>query len=131
MICDRCNLNMPLIQNTVYVCDKCNKIIPLNDSIYIPDINESPVNNGPGTELSSLLSKFGIYENISCACKSRSNYMDRMESKETGWCEKNIDTIIGWLEEEARNRNLPFSKIAAKVLVKWAIYRAKKKAKIK
>jgi hypothetical protein len=57
--------------------------------------------------------------------------MDSMELQEPGWCEKNIDIIVGWLEEEAKNRHLPFSKIAAKALVKLAIYRAKKKANIK
>lgn len=96
----------------------------------INDLNIHPVVY-PGLELSKILKIFGFKEKHKCGCKSKSSYMDTMESQQPGWCEKNIDTIIGWLEEEAKNRNLPFSKIAAKVLVKWAIYRAKKKAKIK
>jgi hypothetical protein len=85
----------------------------------------------PGQELSTILGKFGLHERNNCSCKDRAFYMDSMELQEPGWCEKNIDIIVGWLEEEAKNRHLPFSKIAAKALVKLAIYRAKKKANIK
>jgi hypothetical protein len=57
--------------------------------------------------------------------------MDQMESKEPGWCEKNIDTIVGWLKEEATKRGLPFIEIIARIIIKLAIKRAKKNANIK
>ena len=52
--------------------------------------------------------------------------MDIMEKEEPGWCEKNIDTIIDWLREEAQKRGLPFIEIIARGLVKLAIKRANK-----
>ena len=55
--------------------------------------------------------------------------MDDNEAREPGWCEKNIDEIVGWLEEEARKRRLPFVRYAAKLLVRRAIRLAYKEAK--
>jgi hypothetical protein len=51
-----------------------------------------------------------------------------MDKRGIDWCERNQDTIVGWLEEEARARELPFVPIAAKLLVKRAIRNAKKNA---
>jgi hypothetical protein len=42
------------------------------------------------------------------------------------WCEAHIDTIVGWLREEAGKRKLPFLDAAGRLLVKRAIYLARR-----
>lgn len=74
-----------------------------------------------GTELKKLLSKIGIHAKPNCSCNSRAAYMDQQGIE---WCKSNIDTIIGWLKEEASKRKLPFIEYVAKLLVKRAITNA-------
>jgi hypothetical protein len=61
----------------------------------------APPQNGPGTELKKLLAAWPlrIVATPNCSCNARAAEMDR---KGCDWCEENIDTIIGWLREEAR-----------------------------
>lgn len=82
--------------------------------------------HGPGSELKQLLTKFGIHSKANCSCNKRATYMDQMGND---WVEKNIDTVVGWLEEEAKKRRLPFLKTAGKILVKKAIANSRKKQK--
>lgn len=78
-----------------------------------------------GTELAKLLSRLGINaEEKGCKCKSRAAHMD---ARGCDWCEANIDTIVGWLREEATKRGLPFVDIAGRFLVRRAIANARKK----
>lgn len=42
------------------------------------------------------------------------------------WCSEHIDTIVGWLKEEADRAQLPFSKLGARLLVRRAISNARK-----
>lgn len=70
--------------------------------------------NGPGSVLSSLLSYVGIKATPNCSCKKRAI---EMNERGNDWCEENIDTIIEWLREESRNRNLPFVESIAKLLI--------------
>jgi hypothetical protein len=51
-----------------------------------------------------------------------------MDARGVAWCERNIDTIVGWLREEATKRKLPFVDIAGRLLVKRAIRNARKTA---
>lgn len=83
--------------------------------------------SGPGTELKALLKKVGIVASPGCSCNTRAKIMDENESKEPGWCEKNLETICDWLQEEATKRKLPFVRMAAKILVRQAIRNARKK----
>lgn len=85
----------------------------------------SRYSGGPGTELKKLLAKIGIVATPTCRCNSRAAVMDENERKTPGWCEENIDTIVGWLREEAANRGLPFLDAAGRVLVRRAIRNAK------
>lgn len=85
------------------------------------------VERGPGTELKALLKNIGITASPDCSCNARARKMDEMEKAEPGWCAANIDTIVGWLREEATKRGLPFFGIAAKLLVKRAISNARRK----
>lgn len=81
---------------------------------------------GPGTELKKLLSKMGIKYTSGCKCSDRAKHMDYMEQKDPGWTERNIEEVVDWMQQEAKNRNLPFLRTPAKLLVKLAIRRAKK-----
>jgi len=36
-------------------------------------------------------------------------------------CERRIDEILGWLQEEANDRGMPFIKLTARLAVKAAI----------
>lgn len=44
-----------------------------------------------------------------------------MNQQGCDWCEKHIDTVVGWLREEATKRKLPFIDFAGKLIVKRAI----------
>jgi hypothetical protein len=81
--------------------------------------------NGPGTELKKLLSKVGITASPDCACNARAAEMDRQGVE---WCEANLDTIVGWLREQAEARGLPFLYLAGRLLVRRAISNARKAA---
>lgn len=91
---------------------------------YIPDKTAEikrprkvQANNGPGTELKKLLAKLGITQG-GCSCNSHAAEMDR---KGPDWCTANLDTITGWLRDEAAKRKLPFSAVAARLLIRRAI----------
>ena len=77
--------------------------------------------SGPGTELTWLLGKFKIFGG-SCSCKAHARKMDQWGPDE---CLVRMDTILGWLESEAKKRHLPFVRIAAKTMVKLAVRRAR------
>ncbi|MGI9447628.1 MAG: hypothetical protein ACR2NI_08250 [Pirellulales bacterium] len=82
--------------------------------------------NGPGTELANMLKMIGINsKEKGCQCKSHAKRMDREGPQ---WCRDNIDTILGWLQTEAKKRKLPFVKQVAKQVVLLAIRRAEKKS---
>jgi hypothetical protein len=87
-----------------------------------------PVSSGPGTELKKLLSSIGITATPNCKCNARVKHMDAMEAQEPGWCETNIDTVVGYLRESAADRGLPFLDAAGRVLVRRAIKNARKAA---
>lgn len=77
------------------------------------------VNGGPGTALAALLSIVGPYSAGGCQdCKSR---IAEMDAQGPAWCSDNICMIAGWLQEAANKRNLPFSSVAARYLVRRAI----------
>jgi hypothetical protein len=84
------------------------------------------ISHGPGTELHAILGRFGLTASGDCKCNSRATYMDRMEAEQPGWCEANIEEIVGWLRESAAERGLPFLDVAARLLVKRAIHNARK-----
>jgi hypothetical protein len=85
----------------------------------------APSTHGPGTELKKLLAKVGITATPDCACNARAAEMDRQGVE---WCEANIDTIVGWLREQAEARGLPFLDMAGRMLVRRAISNARRNA---
>lgn len=83
--------------------------------------------SGPGTELKALLSKLGFTSTDSCPCNKRARLMDERGSD---WCAENLEEIVDFLEEEAKKRGIKtFSRKAARVIVKLAIWKARRKAK--
>lgn len=82
--------------------------------------------HGPGTELKALLKDWlGIEATSNCSCNARARQMDEWGPDE---CERRIPEIVGWLEEQARARKLPFVRFAAEQAIKLAIRRARKAA---
>ena len=106
------------VKNVFHICN--NQITALNAKA-----TAQPPTYGPGTELKKLLKKIGITATPNCSCNARARTMD---ANGCDWCEANIDTIVGWLKEEATKRKLPFIDLAGKLLVKRAIRNARKKA---
>jgi len=92
-----------------------------------PQPEPPPPSHGPGTELSALLAgwPFRIVATADCKCTSRAKYMD---AKGCDWCEspEGMAEIMGFLREAAEERGLPFFDAAARLLVKRAIYNARK-----
>jgi len=82
------------------------------------------IGQGVGTELKKLLSMVGLKASPSCPCNQRAKTMNQNGLQ---WCKDNKDTIVLWLEEEAKKRRLPFLKFGAKKLVNFAIKKYEKK----
>ena len=80
---------------------------------------------GPGTHLKRLLAGWPlrITASATCSCNARAREMD---ARGCDWCEANVDTIVGWLREEATKRSLPFVDMVGKLLVRRAISNARK-----
>lgn len=74
-----------------------------------------------------LLGRLGIRSTPECLCDQRAMIMDE---EGPDWCLDNLPTIVEWLREEAENRRMPFSRLAAKLLVLRAIHNARKKMRI-
>jgi hypothetical protein len=82
-----------------------------------------PHSHGPGTELKKLLATVGITATPDCSCNARAAEMDAQGCE---WCEANLDTIVGWLREQAESRGLPFLDAAGRMLVRRAIRNARR-----
>jgi len=80
-----------------------------------------------GKELKSLLKRIGITAAPNCSCNARANVMDQMGCQ---WVKDNLDTVVNWLEEEAKKRGMPFLKMAGRALVSLAVKRAEAKAHV-
>lgn len=80
---------------------------------------------GPGCHLSRLLAKFWIKDKKGCGCKQHAAVMDQWGPEV---CKERMDTILGWIEKEAKDRHLPFVRKAAEILVRMAIRNAIREA---
>lgn len=90
-------------------------------SLYPKTLEEYP--NHPGTVLSRMIKSVGIQMTDSCSCK---RHALEMNDKGNDWCEQNVDTIVGWLREEASRRKLPFIDAIGKLMVNRAIKKSRK-----
>jgi len=82
-----------------------------------------PAGERPGTELTRLLEWAFVKDKPGCRCRQRAREMDRRGCR---WCERNLNTIVGWLREEADRRGLPFVDAAGRAAVRLAISRARR-----
>jgi hypothetical protein len=89
--------------------------------LFPKTIEEDP--NSPGTQLAKMIKSVGIIINDSCSCR---RHALEMNEKGNDWCEQNIDTIVGWLRQEAKNRSLPFIDAIGKLMVSRAIKKSRK-----
>ena len=80
---------------------------------------------GVGTELKAILSWFNIKADDRCGCERRALQMDAYG---VPWCRQNIHTVVGWLQEAAKKRNMCFVRFAGYAAVKLAIHRATRAA---
>ncbi len=80
---------------------------------------------GTGTELKTLLRRFGIRATGSCQCEKYAKLMDQRGPE---WCSKNIEFLIDVLEESAEQRGLPFARFVGKKLIQIAIIKARKRS---
>lgn len=90
-------------------------------SLFPKTIEEHP--NGPGTMLSKMIKTLGIVMTQGCSCR---RHAIEMNEKGNDWCEANIDTIVGWLKEEAVKRKLPFFDTIGKMMVNRAIKKSRR-----
>lgn len=93
---------------------------------YSPKTVSMSIRAGVGTELKKLLAKLRLNPKPGCKCNQRILLMNQWGPDK---CEENIDTIVGWLRDEAERAELPFSAIGAKLIIKRAIHNARKKEK--
>jgi len=98
-------------------------------------VNLVPVAHGPGTELKRIIAtahRFLPWLNLSeqhgCKCNETAAWMDSLGPS---GCEQRMGEIVNRLRVEAERRQLrvPFQRIAAEKMVRWAIRRARKRAK--
>jgi hypothetical protein len=82
--------------------------------------------DGVGASLAYLLSRFWIRHSPGCKCAERAARLDAMGP---AWARENKEIILGWMEEEANRRGLPYLRIAAELVVDAAISRAEKAAR--
>jgi hypothetical protein len=90
-------------------------------SLFPKTMEEDP--NGPGTVLSKMIKSLGIVMSDNCSCR---RHALEMNEKGNDWCEQNIDTVVGWLREEAKRRGLPFVDMIGKVMVNRSIKKSRK-----
>lgn len=102
----------------------------INEEILMPSPRPAPFYlsypDGPGTMLSKTLESVGIKATPNCGCRRKAMLMN---ANGNDWCEKNLEEIIDWLEEEAKKRSLPFLRTAGKLLIKRSISLSRKAIK--
>lgn len=76
------------------------------------------VNFGPGAELKKIIYKLGLKPKAGCKC---GQHIMEMNANGPDWCEQNIDTITGWLREEAVRAGYPFIESGARLIIRRAI----------
>lgn len=114
------NINYVTCSKAIYTLLQAGKPVP--DHLYKPI--KDKVFKGPGTELKKLISWF-VWNKKVKNCTTCKNRESRMNLWGPDGCEKNISTIVKWLEESANTHNLPFSKRIALAAIRKAIHRSR------
>jgi len=105
------------------VCVQCGASVRRRDGKVFRSCKLKLQKGSAGTHLKALLQLLGFDIAPGCKCNGRALHMNAMGND---WCEENIDTIVGWLAEEAASRGLPFLNAVGRLLVKRAILNARK-----
>lgn len=98
-----------------------NKLEPFLQQLFPRSLEDDPY--GPGSILASMFSAIGIKSSPTCSCR---RHALEMNQRGIEWCENNLDTICGWLQEECQKRGIPYVETVAKMVVNRAINKAKK-----
>lgn len=106
----------------MWICPKILKNPPQRNCLPKKYISAQTRKKGPGTELRKLIKRLRIKERLGCKCKQHAQLMDQ---RGCDWCEKNLELIVDWLEEEAEKRGLLFLRTAGKMIVRRAIKKAR------
>ena len=77
------------------------------------------------TQLEKLWNEVHAMHQKLTAEKNPVKRMALMDTRGPDWCEDNIDTIAGWLREEAKHRKMPFIRYAAVKIIRRAIRKAR------
>ena len=111
-------------------CERCGKVVASSTgSIWATcaATNSSARICGVGCHLSRLLSWFGIRDDGKCGCAQHAAQMDALGPD---GCEREIETIMGWLRDAAAKRLplVPWVDAPARLLVHQAIAAARRDA---
>jgi hypothetical protein len=90
-------------------------------ALFPKTLEEDP--NGAGTVLAKMIKNLGFTISDNCACKKHAL---EMNEKGNDWCVENINTIVAWLKEETKNRNIVFIDMVARLMVMRAIKKSRK-----
>lgn len=98
---------------------------PVTHLCRLPAAAVPPAPLGPGGHLKAMLAgwPFRIAATPSCPCNAHARQMDEWGP---GECLRRLDEIVGWLAEAAKERKAAFSAAAARLLVKRAIWKARR-----
>lgn len=77
---------------------------------------------GVGSHLQSFFAWFGLKDTPGCHCVGVACLLD---IRGPDWCEQRFPKIVRWLARGARKRGIPFSHPAAKIVLRWAIAKAR------
>ena len=75
---------------------------------------------GPGTAIKRMFSLMLVDASPDCLCHKRAEYLDVVGYR---WAMDNIETVVDWFEDEAKNRGMPFEREIAKRLAVVAMKR--------
>lgn len=78
---------------------------------------------GPGTILKEMLATVGIRSTTTCACNSTARKMDDWGPERSL---EHIEEIVDVMARTARERRLPFARVAGRALVRLACWRSRR-----
>ena len=110
---------------------KLKELMGENPQAYLQNLFPKTLESdpdGPGAILAGMISAMGIKSTPNCSCK---RHALEMNNNGPDWCEENLGTILDWLNEEAKKRNLPFVRTVAKLMVQRAINKSRRLKKKK
>ena len=80
-----------------------------------------PFLGGPGTILKALLGTIGFRP-----CETCRGYATKMDREGPDWCTDNEETILDWLQKNAKKRGVPFIRSVGRVVLRRAIKQSRK-----